>query len=118
MSDTDRVALEGLRLFVRQVVREELAGPATSPARPEGFVGTAEAARRAGVKADTVRAWVARGILPATLIPGARGYKIRGSDLDALLSGQSRGTEPAHPVDLAAERGRRLADSVKNKRGG
>ncbi len=124
MSDpaADRVALEGLRLFVRQVVREVLAeARPTSPASTEGFIGAAEVARRLDVEADRVRRWVKAGILTATKVPGVRGWKIKPSDLDAFLAGaQSTGAEPhdSPPVDLAGERAKRLAASIKRNRGG
>jgi excisionase family DNA binding protein len=110
--DADRVALEGLRLFVRQVVREALAEAGAGAPKQEGFICTAEAARRAGVKQPTILDWIARDLLPATRIEGSRGFKIRPTDLDAVLAGQSRGLQPANAVDLAAERGKRLASSV------
>ncbi len=118
MSDpaADRVALEGLRLFVRQVVREVLAEerPA-SPAAAEGFIGCAEAARRAGVEPATVRGWVKAGLLAAVKPPQTRGWKIRPADLDAFM--QSRGTAgalpPADPIDLTAHR---LAQSISRGR--
>jgi excisionase family DNA binding protein len=112
--DADSVALEGLRMFVRQVVRDELARVATAP-RPEGFIGTREAARRAGVKQDTILDWIARDLLPASRIEGARGFKIRPVDLDAVLAGQHAGEQPPNPVDLTAERGKRLALSVSRR---
>jgi excisionase family DNA binding protein len=115
--DADSVALEGLRMFVLQVVRDELARAAVAP-RAEGFIGTREATRRAGVKQDTILEWIARDLLPASRIEGSRGWKIRPADLEAVLSGQSRGVEPACPVNLAAERGKRLASSVLRNRNG
>jgi excisionase family DNA binding protein len=110
--DTDRMAIEALRVFVRQVVREAIAESAAAAPRPEGFIGTAEAARRAGVKQDTILSWISRDILPAARIEGARGWKIRPTDLDAVLSGKHTGAPPADPVDLAGERARRLAASI------
>lgn len=121
MSDTaDRVALEGLRLLIRQEVRALLAEerPA-SPAAVEGFIGAAEAARRAGVEAATVRGWVKAGILTATKVPGVRGWKIKPSDLAAFLAGVQAGGEPHNspaPVDLAGERAKRLAQSIPRGR--
>jgi excisionase family DNA binding protein len=116
MSDAaDRVALEGLRLLIRQELRALLAEERpTSPAAVEGFIGCAEAARRAGVEAATVRGWVKAGVLAAVKPPGTRGWKIKPSDLDAFLARPSTGLEPVHspPVDLAGERARRLAASI------
>ncbi len=117
MSAADRVALEGLRLFVREIVREVLTEerPA-SPAAAEGYIGAAEGARRAGVKPATVRGWIKAGLLVATRVPGVRGWKIRPSDLDTFLTGaQSTGAQPGNspPVDLAAHR---LAASIPRGR--
>lgn len=119
MSDSGRVALESLRLLIREVVREELAAATAPLARPEGFIGTKEAARRAGVKQPTILDWIARDILPATRVEGARGFKIRPSDLDAVLSGKYAGANPApsKPVDFAGERARRLAASIPRGEG-
>jgi excisionase family DNA binding protein len=101
--EADRLALEALRLLVRQVVRDELRG--ASPATPatEGFIGTAEAARRAGVGADAVLTWIAKGLLAATKPPGTKSWRIRAEDLDALLAGRTG----AKPVSLEAKRAER-----------
>lgn len=113
MSDTaDRVALEGLRLFVRQIVRDVLAEehPA-SPAATDGFVGTAEAARVLGVEQAAIRALVKSGRLPAKKLPGVRGWKVRRSDLEAFVTGPQQ-TDPTRvlpPVSLTA---RRIAMSI------
>lgn len=116
MGDADRMAVEALRVFVRGIVRETLAEAAAAAPKAEGFIGTAEAARRAGVKQATVVDWISRDLLPAARIEGSKGFKIRPCDLEAVLAGQSKGGGPAtprEPVDLTAERGRRLAESVK-----
>lgn len=120
MSDAaDRVALEGLRLLIRQELRALLAEERpTSPAATEGFIGAAEAARRVGVEASTVRGWVKAGLLPAVKPPQTRGWKIRPADLDAfLLRSPQAGAEPhdSSPVDLAGERARRLAASIPRR---
>lgn len=118
MSDTaDRVALEGLRLFVRQIVRDVLAEehPA-SPGATDGFVGTAEAARVLGVEQAAIRALVKSERLPAKKLPGVRGWKVRRSDLEAFLAGgQSEGDGPVpDPVNFTA---RRIAASINKGRG-
>jgi excisionase family DNA binding protein len=118
----DRVALEGLRLFVASVVRQVLAEERPAfPAAVEGYIGCGEAARRAGVEPATVRQWIKAG-LPAVKPPGTRGFKIRPSDLDAfLLRSPQAGANPADstpPVDLAGERARRLAASIPRRGGG
>ncbi len=112
----DRVALEGLRLLVREWIREILAEerPAT-PVAAEGYIGASEAARRAGVKAAAVRGWIKSGRLPATKVERVRGFKIKPSDLDAFLSGGvSTDAPPLHspPVDFTQERALRLATSI------
>lgn len=106
--------VEAVRALVREVLAERSPAPVA-----EGFLGTREAARRAGVKPDTIRDWVARGILPATKPPGVRGFRIRPADLDAVLSGRSTGSAPhaSPPVDLAGERARRLAASISRSPG-
>ncbi|WP_041453470.1 helix-turn-helix domain-containing protein [Anaeromyxobacter dehalogenans] len=116
MGDADRMAIEALRVFVRGIVREALAEAGAAAPRPEGFIGTAEAARRAGVKQETILAWIGKDLLPASRVEGAKGWKIRPADLEAVLGGQQTGSRPAASVaDLAQERGRRLADSVKRR---
>ncbi len=121
MSDpaADRVALEGLRLLIRQELRALLAEERpTSPAAAEGFIGCAEAARRAGVEPATARGWIKARILTATKVPGVRGWKIKPSDLNAFLAGVQAGSDSVlRPVDLAGERARRLAASIQRKRG-
>lgn len=113
--DADRLVMEALKVLVRQAVREALAEAHADAPRPEGFIGTAEAARRAGVKQETILAWIARDLLPAAKIEGSKGWKIRPADLQAVLAGQSVGPRPAPVADLAQERGRRLAESVRRK---
>lgn len=110
-TESDRLALEALRLFVRQVVRDELV--AAAPAAPaEGYLGTAEAARRAGVATDTIGEWIARGILPATRPPRTKAWRIRPADLEAVLSERS-GAQPLHLDAKRAERAARLAASLR-----
>jgi excisionase family DNA binding protein len=104
-AESDRLALEALRLFVRQVVRDELAAAPAAPAAVEGFIGTVEAGRRAGVRADTILEWIERGTLPATRPARTKQWRIRPSDLEAMLS--ERGGGP--PVSIAAKRVERAA---------
>ncbi len=111
-ASADRVALEGLRLFIREVVHEVLTEERpTSTAAVEGYIGCTETARRAGVEPAAVRRWVKAGLLAAVKPPGTRGLKIKPADLDAFM--QSRGTAgvlpPADPIDLTAHR---LAQSI------
>jgi excisionase family DNA binding protein len=103
----DALALEGLKLLVREVVREALqeAQGASQPA--EGYILTAEAARRAGVGADAVLGWISKGLLPATKPQGAKSWRIRPADLDRFL--ESTGPQPAPPLDLDEQRRVRAA---------
>lgn len=117
MGDADRMAVEALRVFVRGIVREALAEAGASTPRPEGYIGSAEAARRAGVKQATILEWIGRDLLPASRVEGAKGWKIRPADLEAVLSGKHTEAQPPNPVDLAQERGRRLADSIVKGKG-
>jgi excisionase family DNA binding protein len=108
----DRVALEGLRLLIREVVHEVLREERpSSPAAAEGFIGCPEAARRVGVKPATVRTWIKAGTLAATQVPGVRGWKIRPADLDSFMQGGTTSVLP--PVNLGDERARRLAASIR-----
>ena len=86
----------------------------------EGFIGCAEAARRAGVEQATVRGWIKSRVLHAVKPPGTRGWKIKPSDLDAFLlrPAQAGGDTVLPPVDLAGERAKRLAASIQRDRGG
>jgi len=102
IADTDRLALEALRLLVRQVVRDELHGAAPATSAPEGFLGTTEAARRTGVGADAVLGWIAKGLLPATKPPGTKSWRIRPAELDAFLTESRRLRSPCSPRLYAA----------------
>lgn len=83
-----------LRNFVRQEVEKALQARQEAGSRPEGYLSTSEAARRAGVAKDTVLAWIAKPHgLPATRPQGVKGWKIRPSDLEAFLE-QGAGSEP------------------------
>jgi excisionase family DNA binding protein len=122
--DSDRLAalvgaalLEAVDRAVAKRLPELLAANAATA--PEGFIGTGEAARRAGVKADTVLEWITRGALPATRPPGTKQWRLRPSELDAFIAGQSAGTA-SHPSPLSldakrAERARALAEAARGK---
>lgn len=113
---TDDRLLAALRPVVREIVLEVLQERApAAAAAPEGYLGSAAAARAAGVKQATVREWIKLG-LPAVKRPGLRGWKIRRSDLMAWIEGALQSTE-AKPLDLAAERARRIAASVREGKG-
>jgi excisionase family DNA binding protein len=98
--------LQALDLVVREAVREALQEAQGAAPRPEGFIGTAEAARRASCKPDAVLDWIRRGLLTATRPPGAKGWRIRPADLEDFLGGKSTGPKP---VDLEAARRERAA---------
>ncbi len=108
MTPDDLDLAAALRQLLRHpLVRDELrtilaeAAPAAGDHELEGYITSSEAARRAGVKPAALRAWIARGILPATKIPRARGWKVKAADLEELLAGQ-RGRTPV--LDLSKQR--------------
>ncbi|HYG67872.1 MAG TPA: helix-turn-helix domain-containing protein [Anaeromyxobacteraceae bacterium] len=120
MTPDDLDLAAAIRTVLRHpLVRAELRAifaEATPPAQAPTFVGTAEAARRWGVKPDTVLAAIADGRLPATKPEGSRSYRIRLADLEAFLAGEGKEPTPPNPVDLEAkrrERAARLLDGVK-----
>jgi excisionase family DNA binding protein len=105
-------------LLAEEVVERVLARIADqAPRQVEGFIGAAEAARRAGVEQATIRHWIKAGALPATKRPGVRGWKIKPADLESFLAGvESEGAKPVpDPVNLTA---RRIAASIGRKTGG
>ncbi|WP_116111884.1 citrate/2-methylcitrate synthase [Amycolatopsis ruanii] len=57
----------------------------------EGFLTTAEVARRLGVKAETVYAYASRGLLTSVKRPGRRGSLFAAEEVDRLAG---RGREP------------------------
>jgi len=64
-------------------------------------VTTEEAARRAGVSPRTIRRWIQRGVLPATVTPD--GYLIAAGDLGSAAAGAGQGPRPrSHAVTDAA----------------
>lgn len=101
-----------LEAIVRELAREEarkLLQEAQAPgARPEGYLTTSEAARRAGVAQDTVLAWIGKGLLPATKPQGVKGWKVRPADLEDFLKG-STGAPPLRLEDHRAARAAALA---------
>lgn len=126
---TQRDQLAAALVMLRAAVQaleaaQEAAGVAQEATQaPEGLISTAESARRSGMRQATILAWIARGTLPATKPQGSRGYRVRPSDLAAVLAGKGgaerTGTEPhPAPVDLAGERGRRLGEALRGTNGG
>lgn len=112
IADSDRLALEALRMLVREVVRQELAATSPAAGAPEGFIGTAEAARRAGVAPDAVLEWITKGLLPATKPGGTKAWRIRPAELDEFLAGRSKGVAPVSIEAKRAERAARIAAAV------
>ncbi len=55
-------------------------------------VTTEEAARRAGVSPRTIRRWIQRGVLPATVTPD--GYLIAAGDLGSAAAGAGQRSRP------------------------
>lgn len=95
MSNTD--ALEGLRLFIADVVRSELKSFSTKPAN-DAYLSTAEAAHIARVTTGTIRRWVrARQLTKHGT--GSR-VRIRRDELERYLSGEAE----ASPEDRARRR--------------
>lgn len=110
--------LQALDLLVAERVQEALHAAQGAPKPVEGYLGTPEAARRAGVAPDTVLAWISKGILPATKPEGVKAWRIRPSDLDRFLE-NTGGTPTNPPADLETERrirAARLTAGGKGKR--
>jgi len=59
----------------------------------ERWLTVAQAAEVAQVHPETLRAWLRRGKVPGNLISRRAGYRIRQSDLERFLSGDSRAEE-------------------------
>jgi citrate synthase len=56
----------------------------------DGRLSSAEAARRLGIKVETLYAYVSRGLLTSTRVPGGRGSTFAIGDLDRLADSGSR----------------------------
>jgi excisionase family DNA binding protein len=116
MSDAELLALARalLRPLVAEAVEEELA--ARQVAAPAVEVLTvAEVARRCQVKPDTVLAWISRGVLKASRLPGTKAWRIRADDLEAALTGTGATPVDSPPASLADARARKLVDAVKKR---
>lgn len=57
----------------------------------EQLISTTEAAEHLGVHINTIRRWIKDGDLPAVRL-NRRRYRIRVSDLNAMLKGQENAT--------------------------
>jgi excisionase family DNA binding protein len=117
VSDSARLAAI-VDLLAEEIAERVVARVAAqAPRQVEGFIGCAEAARRAGVEDATVRHWIKSGALAAAKRDGVRGWKIKPADLEAFLAGvELEGAKPVpDPVNLAA---RRIAASINQGRGG
>jgi excisionase family DNA binding protein len=117
-ADASRIALGAtleamIERAVEEAVRRHLAQVQPSAPAVVEVLSVAQAAKRANYRqtAPILKA-ITDGSLPASRPSGARAWRIRASDLDAFLAGQSRATASvdAAPVDLAA---RRIAASVR-----
>lgn len=100
---------EAIRITVKQAVASELDDlrqaiaslkaslqTTSAPAAPHDYVDAAEAAAIAGVKAQTVRRWIARGELRAHR--AGRLLRVRVDELRAFLA-KSPASGPTEPDD-------------------
>lgn len=111
---TDGLVLAALRCLVREELEVALRERQEAGQRPEGYLTTREAARRAGVAQDTVLAWISKGILQATRPQGVKGWKIRPADLEAALSATEVGGDaPLKLEDARAARAAVLAAAAR-----
>lgn len=90
---------ETVRAFVREVVREELAGRAATSDDRDRYLATAAAAELAGVAEGTIRRWVREGRVPGHR--AGRVLRVRSSDVHRLLS--SGGRAPRTHAALSPE---------------
>lgn len=89
----DEVLRERIPELVRAVVREELAVRGGSLAEQRArvdveYISTAAAARYASVQPETVRDWIAKGLL--IRYRAGRHIRVRRDELDALLAASAR----------------------------
>ena len=122
MTEPLSLALEAL---IRQVVRDELAKSGGKPGVPGRrlWISSSEAAREVGVKVSTIRSWIKRERLQASLVPGTRGYRIRVADWEAFCSGAVQRAEAQPPNaaddndDLTTTRALAMAREIRGGRG-
>ncbi len=119
----DTEALAGMRALLRPVVRqlvEEVIAELMPPGgRAEGYFSTSQVAQRLGVEPDTILAWIAKGRLRASKLPGGRDWRVKPADLEAALASTGKADQDpllSHrgPVDLQA-RVRSLTDAARRK---
>ncbi len=101
--DARLAAFEALLARIDEAVRGRSAAASASD-----LLTTADAAKIASVRPATVRDWIRRGRLPASIPPGARRRLVRRADLLAFLRGGEGRPEGA---DLDA-----LADKIVRHR--
>lgn len=88
--------LEGLKQWLRQVVRDEVRAVLAENAQGGEYLTTREAARLAKVVPATIRRWVSEGDLDC--LNAGRVMRVRRADLDRLMSRQRSGQQPSPEV--------------------
>jgi excisionase family DNA binding protein len=94
-----------------------LARDSVSPAPAalvEGFRTVRQAAELLKVKPDTVLAWISKGRLRATKLPGGRDFRIAPADLEAVLQAGGPAACVENPVDIRAAR---LTAAIRSAKG-
>ncbi len=91
---------------VLPAIREEVRVATRAVGAPTAsleFLTVAEAAAVAKVDDDTVRGWIKSRVLPARRLPDQRQFRIRRTDLDALLAPDGEaGAAAPDPAEEAA----------------
>ncbi|MDX6331617.1 MAG: citrate synthase, partial [Streptomycetaceae bacterium] len=72
-----------------------------APAPGGQRLSTREAAERLGVKAETIYAYVSRGLLTSRRTPGGRGSTFDAKEVDALVRRSRRGQPAADDATVA-----------------
>ena len=75
----------------------------TSEPGPTEFLTLREAARRIGVHENTIRNWVARGLIKSAKVPGSRYQRFRADDIDRV----------AHQQEVSSEKARRTEGTTE-----
>src|ERR1700722_9328278 len=84
--------------------------PAVAAAKPDEWIGAAEAARRLGIKEASLYSYVSRGLLHRRKAPGSRSSLFGAAEVERLAGrGRPRGGQygrlppPGHAVQVGAE---------------